>query len=187
MMFQSTPLHIFERQRPFWLLVALAIMLLVCVSITVAEAASPIRLAGTLQRNLAALRVQLEQIEPWTSAGERRTVAFNADLGDGSAAFRRQSMVTMTRAAGRRLDQLIAAYREARDDERRRVAEALSLGMVDLTGRVDRLAGATSPATVVALRGEAEAALDRLERSLAQLSSGQAATLPALGGLPARR
>ena len=187
MMFQSRALHLTEHQRPFWLLVALAIMLLVCVSITVAEAASPIRLAGTLQRDLAALRVQLEQIDPWTGAGERRAVAFNADLGDGGPAFRRHSMVTMTRAAGRRLDQLIAAYREARDDERRRAAETLSLGMLDLTGRVDRLAGATSPATVVALRGEAEAALDRLERSLALLSSGQAATLPALGGTPAQR
>jgi hypothetical protein len=186
-MFQSRPLHLSEPQRPFWLLVALAIMLLVCVSITVAEAASPIRLTGTLQRDLAALRVQLEQIDPWSGAGEGRTIAFNADLGDGGPAFRRQSMVTMTRAAGRRLDQLIAAYREARDDERRRVAETLSLGMVDLTGWVDRLAGATSPTTVVALRGEAEAALDRLERSLAQLSSGQAATLPALGGRPERR
>jgi hypothetical protein len=187
MMFQSRALHLSEHQRPFWLLVALAIMLLVCVSITVAEAASPIRLAGTLQRDLAALRVQLEQIDPWTRAGERRTVAFNADLGDGGAAFRRQSMVTMTRAAGRRLDQLIAAYGEARDDERRRVAESLSLGMLDLTGRVDRLAGATSPATVVALRGEAEAALDRLERRLALLSAGQAATLPPLASAPVQR
>jgi len=186
-MLLSRPLHLSEHQRPFWLLVALAIMLLVCVSITVAEAASPIRLAGTLQRDLAALRAQLEQIEPWSSAGERRTVAFNADLGDGSAAFRRQSMVTIVRAAGRRLERLIAAYEDGRDDERRRVAETLSLGMVDLSGRVDRLAGATSPASVVALRGEAEAALDRLERSLARLSSGQTATLPALGATPAQR
>lgn len=186
-MFQSRPLHVSEHQRPFWLLVALAIMLLVCVSITVAQAASPIRLAGTLQRDLAALRIQLEQIDPWPSAGERRTVAFNADLGDGSPAFRRQSMVTMVRAAGRRLEQLIAAYREVRDDERRRVAETLSLGMIDLTARVDRLAGATSPATVVALRSEVEASLDRLERSLALLSSGQTVTLPALGGTPTQR
>ena len=186
-MFRSRPLHVSEHQRPFWLLVALAIMLLVCVSITVAQAASPLRLTGTLQRDLAALRVQLEQIDPWTGAGERRMVAFNADLGDGGPAFRRQTMVTMTRAAGRRLDQLVAAYREARDDERRRLAETLSLGMVDLTGRVDRLAGATSPATIVALRGEVEAALDRFERSLAQLSSGQAAKLPALGGTPVQR
>lgn len=187
MMFQSRALHLSEHQRPFWLLVALAILLLVWVSSTIAQAASPIRLTGTLQRDLAALRVQLERIDPWSGVGEGRMVAFNADLGDGGPAFRRQSMVTMTRAAGRRLDQLIAAYREARDDERRRVAEMLSLGMIDLTGRVDRLAGATSPASVVALRGEAEAALDRLERSLAQLSSGQAATLPALGGTPAQR
>jgi hypothetical protein len=187
MMLQSRALRVSEHQRPFWLLVALAILLLVWVSITVAEAASPIRLAGTLQRDLAALRVQLEPIDESLGAGERRTVAFNADLGDGSPAFRRQSMVTMARAAGRRLEQLVAASRAARDDERRRVAESLSLGMVDLTGRVDRLAGATNPATVVALRGEAEAALDRLEHSLALLSSSQAATLPALGVSPAQR
>ena len=186
-MFRSRPLHVSEHQRPFWLLVALAIMLLVCVSITVAEAARPIRLAGTLQRDLGALRAQLEQVDPWRSEGERRTVAFNADLGDGSPAFRRQSLVTIVRAAGRRLERLIAAYREVRDDERRRLAESLSLAPVDLTGQVDRLAGATTPATIVALRGEVEAALDRLERRVALLSAGQAATLPPLASAPVQR
>jgi hypothetical protein len=187
MIFRARPLQLSEHGRPFWLLVALAIMLLVCVSITFAQAASPLRLAGTLQRDLGALRAQLEQIDPWQSAAERRTVAFNADLGDGSAAFQRQSMVTIVRAAGRRLEQLIAAYHEVRDEERGRLAESLSFGMYDLTESIDRLAGATGPASIVALRGEVEVALTRLDRGLALLSSGQAATLPPLDGLPLKR
>ena len=59
--------------------------------------------------------------------------------------------------------------------------------MVELAGRIDRLVGATSPATIVALRGEVEAALDRLDRSLALLSAGQSATLPPLAGGSTRR
>ena len=60
MMFHWSPLRCSEHQRPFWLLVALAVMLLVSVSVTVAEAASPARLVGNLQRDLGALRAQLE-------------------------------------------------------------------------------------------------------------------------------
>lgn len=184
MMFRSRPLSLSEHQRPFWLLVALAIMLLVGVSITMAQAASPLRLAGTLQRDLGALRAQLEQIDPWQDEAKRQTVAFNADIGDGGASFQRRSLVTITRGAGRRLERLIVAYREARDEERGRFAEALSYRMYELSEQVDRLARATSPATIVALRGEVEAALDRLDRNLALLSSGQAAKLPALGSTP---
>jgi hypothetical protein len=182
-MFRSRPSHVSPQQRPFWLLVALALMLLVSVSITVAAAASPIRLAGTLQRDLGALRAQLEQIDPWRAEGERRSVAFNADLGDGSPAFRRQTLVTMLHAAGRRLERLIAA---CRDDESRRRAATLRLDMVELAGRVDRLIGATSPTAVVAARGEVEATLDRLERDLALLSASQRTMVPLAGG-PARR
>ena len=148
MMFRSRPLHLSEHQRPFWLLVALAIMLLVSVSVTIAQAASPLRLAGTLKRDLGALRVQLELIEPWHGEGERRTVAFNADLGDGGAAFRRLShgdhrarRGPPPRVADRRLP------RGARRRAAGRLAERLRYGMVDLTREVDRLSRATSPAS----------------------------------------
>jgi hypothetical protein len=186
MIFRSRPLPADGHQRPFWLLVALAIMLLVCVSITVAQAASPLRLASTLQRDIGALRVQLEQIDPSRSEGERSSVAFNADLGDGSPAFQRQTMVTVAHAANRRLERLITAYRELGDDERRRSAETLSADMYEVTERVDRLAHATAPATVAALRGEVETALDRLDRGLALLSPRQVVTTTTTG-TPARR
>jgi hypothetical protein len=184
MIFRARPLHLSEHQRPFWLLVALAIMLLVWVSITMAHAASPLRLAGTLQRDLGALRAQLEQIDPWQDEAGRESVAFNADLADGGLDFHRESMVTILRGAGRRVERLIAAYGEARDEERRRLAESLSYRIYDLSEQVGRLVRATSPATIVALRGEVGVALDRLDRHLALLSSGQAATLPALGSAP---
>ena len=186
MMFRIGPPRVSEHQRPFWLLVALAIMLLVSISVTVAHAASPSRLAGTLQRDLTALRAQLEQIDPWHAESERRTVAFNADLGDGSPAFRRESMVTVVRGAGRRVERLIAAYHQVQDEERRRLAETLRLGMYDLSEQVDRLGRAATPATIVAQRGEVAAALDRLERSLALLGEGRPATLPPLGQPPAQ-
>ena len=184
MMFRSRPLHLSEHQRPFWLLVALAIMLLVSVSVTIAQAASPLRLAGTLKRDLGALRVQLELIDPWHGEGERRTVAFNADLGDGGAAYRRLSLVTIVRAAGRHLEWLIAACRKTRDDECRATAEGLRYGMVELTQEVDRLSRATSPASVALLRDDVAAALDRLDAGLAGLTAGRTSTLPARAGVP---
>ena len=178
MMFHSSPLRFSEHQRPFWLLVALAIMLLVSVSVTVAEAASPARLAGNLQRDLGALRAQLEQIDPWASESGRRTVAFNADLGDGSPAFHRTNMVTIVRAAGRHLEPLITPYRDARDHERARAAETLRLGMHQLTERIGRLGTFANPAATVALLGEADAALSRLEHGVAQLVDAPAAADP---------
>ena len=72
---RSGPIRLPHDQRPFWLLVALAIMLLVCVSITAVQAASPLRVAGTLQRDLGALRAQLESIDPWHATAAPQAVA----------------------------------------------------------------------------------------------------------------
>ena len=180
MMFQSSPLRVSEHQRPFWLLVALSVMLLVLVSITVAQAASPTRLVDTLQRDLGALRAQLEQIEPWPGESGRRTVAFNADLGDGGPTFRRLSMVTIVRAAGRHAEALVATYRAARDAERAGMAEALRLDIYELAERLERLGRPATPAAAMALLGEVDAVLTRLEGGLARLS-------PASPGSPAQR
>jgi hypothetical protein len=168
-MFQSGRLRYSEHQRPFWLLVALAIMLLALVSITVAQAASPTRLVGTLQRDLGAIRAQLEQIEPGYDESGRRTVAFNADLGDGGPAFRRLSMATIARAASRHLEALVASYRSAGDAERTRIAQDLGVQMYQLSERIDRLGRLASPATTAALLGEVDVALSRLEQGLAPL------------------
>jgi hypothetical protein len=180
-MFHSGPLRFSEHQRPFWLLVAIAIMLLV----SVAQAASPARLVGILQRDLGALRAQLEQLDPWHGDSGHRTVAFNADLGDGSPAFHRLSIVTIGRAAGRHLDALVASYRNARDEERVRIAESLRLVMYELTERIDRLGRPSSAATTVALRGEVEAVLSDLERGLELLGAGRETSLAPHAVVPA--
>ena len=53
-MFGSAILKRSEHRRPFWLTVALSVMLLVSVSITMAQAANPARLAHELKRDLGA-------------------------------------------------------------------------------------------------------------------------------------
>jgi hypothetical protein len=59
-MFGSALLKCSEHQRPFWLTVALSILLLASVSITIAQAAHPSRLAYDLKRDLGALSMLLE-------------------------------------------------------------------------------------------------------------------------------
>ena len=180
-MFGSAILKCSEHQRPFWLTVALSILLLASVSITIAHAAHPSRIACDLKRDLGALRAQLELIDPWERDGERQTVASNTDLGDGSTAFKRHSMATMVAAANRRLARLLDGYREQGSDARVRTAEALRLAMHDLQQQIDKLARAADPAEAVAVRERIGALLDRSERELAVLLDG----LPKPPALPA--
>jgi hypothetical protein len=168
-MFGSAILRCSGHERPFWLTVALAVMLLVSVSITVAHAANPIRLAYDLKRDFGALRAQLELIDPLRAEPARDAVAFNADLGDGGPAFRRHSMVTMVATANRRLERLIESHRQDGDDRRAQAAAALRLTMHDLRQQVDRLARATDPAETTALRRAIEATLDRSDHGLSAL------------------
>ncbi|MGH6899937.1 MAG: hypothetical protein ACREJ5_25855 [Geminicoccaceae bacterium] len=170
-MFGSAILKCSGHQRPFWLTVALSVLLLVSVSITIAHAANPTRLASDLRRDLGALRVQLEVIDPSDGQGARQTITFNADLGDGSPAFRRHSMATMAATANRRLERLIESYRQEGSDSRARSAATLRLAMYDLRQQIDRLARTTEPAATTAIREEIVAALDRSERGLSMLLS----------------
>jgi hypothetical protein len=168
-MFGSAILKCSGHQRPFWLTVALSVMLLVSVSITIAHAANPIRLAADLRRDLGAMRVQLEVIGPSDRGSARQTITFNADLGDGGPAFRRHSMATMAATANRRLERLIESYREEGSDSRARSAATLRLAMYDLREQIDRLARTTEPAATTALREKIVATLDRSERGLSML------------------
>jgi hypothetical protein len=179
-MFGSAMLKCSGHQRPFWLTVALAVMLLVSVSITIAHAANPTRLAYDLKRDLGALRVQLELIDPSDRDATEQTVAFNADLGDGGPAFRRDSMVTRVAAANRRLERLIESYRDEGSDGRAQAAATLRLAMYDLRQQVDRLARTSDPTEAMVLRGQVEGALDRSERGLSTLLStpGTALAVP---------
>jgi hypothetical protein len=184
-MFGSALLKCSEHQRPFWLTVALSIMLLASVSITIAQAAHPSRLAYDLKRDLGALRAQLELIDPWAQDAGRQSVASNTDLGDGSPAFQRHSMVTIAGAANRRLERLLAGYREQGSDARVRTAEALRLALYDLRRQVDQLARAADPAEAAAVRERIGTLLDRSERELATLLGGVAKP-PALPTVVAR-
>jgi hypothetical protein len=173
-MFGSALLKCSEHQRPFWLTVALSIMLLASVSITIAQAAHPSRLAYDLKRDLGALRAQLELIDPWAQDAGRQSVASNTDLGDGSPAFQRHSMVTIAGAANRRLERLLEGYREQGSDARVRTAEALRLALYDLRHQIDQLARTADPAEATAVRERIGTLLDRSERELAILLGGVA-------------
>ncbi len=158
-----------ECQRPFWLTVALSVMLLVSVSITVAQAANPARLAHEIRRDLGALRAQLELIDPSARDAGRQMVAFNTDLGDGGPVFQRHSMVTIVAAANRRLDRLLEGRREQAGDARTGAAESVAAAMHDLQRQVDQLARAEDPAEAAAVRERIVALLDRCERELGVL------------------
>ena len=186
-MFGSAMLKCSEHQRPFWLTVALSILLLASISITIAHAADPARLAYGIKRDLGALRAQLEQIDPQAQEAGGQTVAFNADLGDGSPAFRRDSMVTIVSAASRRLERLIDGYRQQGNAARLRTAEALRLAIYDLQRQIDQMARAAEPAEAVAARARIDALLDRAERGLSVLLDGSnpPPVLPAVAARPA--
>jgi hypothetical protein len=178
-MFGSAILKSSEHQRPFWLTVALSVLLLASVSITIAHAAHPSRLAYDLKRDLGALRAQLELIDPSEGDAGRQTVAFNTDLGDGGSAFRRHSMVTIVSAANRRLERLLDGYRAQGSDAGVHSGAALRLAMHDLQNQIDRLARAADPTEAAAVREQIVALLDRSERGLSALL-GEASKPPAL-------
>ena len=158
-----------EYQRPFWLTVALSVMLLISVSITVAQAANPARLGNEIRRDLGALRAQLELIDPSERDAGRQTVAFNTDLGDGGPVFQRHSMVTIVAGANRRLERLLESNRAQDGDARVHAAESFRTAMYDLQRQTDHLARAADPAEAAAVRERIVALLDRCERELSML------------------
>jgi hypothetical protein len=132
------------------MLAALALALL----FTTAAAANPAGLLENLQRDLGALRVELEQIDPNLAESGAEAAKFDADLGDGSAAFRRVNMVTIVHAAARNLDRLIGAYRAGGDERRAGDAEIIRLSMYELGERLERLAKPADPETITVLRDQ---------------------------------
>jgi hypothetical protein len=161
-MFGSRRLNYSEHGRPFWLLVAIAVTLLIHVSTTVSQAATTLSLVQGLKRDVGAIRAQLEQGDPLEPDAGWRTVTFNADLGDGGPAFRRQSLATMLHAARRRGDLLLAGYHQAAEDERLRLAQRLRLQLQDLQRHLDQRGAPDG-------RNRVEALLDEVDRTLEQL------------------
>lgn len=170
-MFGSRRLNYSEHGRPFWLLVAIAVTLLINVSTTVSQAATTLSLVQGLKRDVGAIRAQLEQGDPLEPDAGWRTVTFNADLGDGGPAFRRQSLATMLHAARRRGDLLLAGYHQAAQDERLRLAQRLRVQLQDLQRQLDQSGATPDQRGTPDGRGRVEALLDELDRTLEQLGS----------------
>ena len=95
----------------------------------------------------------------------RQSVAFNADLGDGSAAFRQRSMATILRSARRRLESLARGYGHAGDARRAQVVEQARLELEELSWRLDDLAAGAADG-LARQRAAAEVLLDRLQDRL---------------------
>jgi hypothetical protein len=167
-------------RRPARRLAILALGLMFVVSVT---DASPLASLDHLRRDLGALQAGLERIDPGAGEVAARAVEFNAELGDGSAAFRRQSLVTVVHAAARSLDRLVEAYRGAGDERRADDAEALRLSLYGLSARIERLAQPAAPETMVVLRDQSLALLAELVQEIELLAAEPAADAPA--GQPA--
>ena len=173
-MLNSGVLRVSECGRPFWLLVALAVMLLALVSVSVARAATPERLMRNLERELGALQLQLERIEPQDDeiAG-RRLVAFNADLADGGPAFRQISMRTILRAALRHAERLVAVYPLTAGSEASAVHD-LRRSVYQIGAQIDELGRTDDPALREALRDSIRAMLDVARARLAAVRAALA-------------
>jgi type II secretory pathway component PulJ len=171
------PFRASEYERPLLLLAAFAVVLLASISTTIASSASALSLIDGLQRDLSAIRVQLERADPTPPEDGQQSVAFNADLGDGGSAFRHRSMATILRSAKRRLENLVAAYRKAGDEQRTEVAASAQLELQELVRRMHYLGNPTDEngAMWALKRLEAEALIDRLEQRLLILLPGAVA------------
>jgi hypothetical protein len=168
-MFHSALLRFTESRRGISLLLGFAVVLLVWVSVTVAQAADTTRLLTNLERDLGALRVHLEQLEPWSAEGARASVASNADLGDGSPVFRRLSMATIIRAANRRVERLIDSYYQLDQPQLARAAQPLRLTMYQLQHQIDDFGRRPASSGAAEVRDQVEALLDESERLLGRL------------------
>jgi type II secretory pathway component PulJ len=176
-LFGMRPFRASEYERPLLLLAAFAVVLLASISTTMASSASALSLIDGLQRDLSAIRVQLERADPTSPEDGQQSVAFNADLGDGGSAFRHRSMATILRSAKRRLENLVAGYRKAGDEQRTEAAASAQLELQELVRRMHYLGNATdeNSAMWALKRLEAEALIDRLERRLVILLPGAVA------------
>jgi hypothetical protein len=160
-----------EHDRTLLLLAAFMVVLLAGISTTMASSASALSLIDGLRRDLGAIHAQLERADPAPLETGRQSVAFNADLGDGSPAFRHRSIATILRSARRRLDNLARGYGHAGDTRRAEVAEQARHALQELSGRLHDLGNAADPSGVVWARQRlaAEALIDRLQDKLVLL------------------
>jgi len=166
------PLRFSDRKRPFWLLVALAVMVLINVSTTAAPERSAGSLISLLGRDLGALRIHLDELVTEAATPPPPVATFNADIADGSPAFRARIMGTLMRSAKRRADGLIRAYAQAGRDRAVRDAQMLKIRLHELEQHLDRLIAADHQARLHNAHMQARTTLDRIELDLAGLKGG---------------
>lgn len=163
------PLRFPDCKRPFWLLVALAVAVLINVSTHAAPERSAASLVALLGRDLGALRVHIEELVSEGASPAPPMVAFNTDVGDGSPAFRARAMSTLMRSALRRVDRLIRAYGQTDRDDAVRAAQMLKIRLHELEHRIDRLVAAEHQAPLHNAHMQVRTTLDRVELDLAAL------------------
>ena len=155
-----------------------AVVLLASISSTMASNASPLPLIDGLQRDLGAIRAQLERTDPASSRDRPAERRLQRRSGLTEAAFRHRSITTILRSANRRLENLVTGYRNGRDVRRAEVAETAQLELQELFGRVHHLGNATDETSTMWARKRLEAAalIDRLQDRLFTLLERPAAT-----------
>ena len=181
-MLRTAKPDLYRRHRPFWLLVALAVSLLLSVSATATRAGSVepgaagvAALVGGIERNLAALRAQLELVgvdesDPGRSS-LREQVALNPGLGDGGRVFRLRAMEAIVRALDRRVDGLIAAQHRAGNDRGLDLARLMSLEARSVHWGIEELRFAREAHLARAARERIGQALDGIARGAAAVST----------------
>jgi len=170
-MFRLRSLRASEHQGQLLLLAAFAVVLLASISTTMATSVSALSLIDGVRRDLGAVRAQLERVDPAPLEAGQQSVAFNADLADGGSAFRHRSIATILRSARRRLENLVAGYRNAGDQRRAEVAQNAQIELQELSQRLSYLGSAKDATSIMWARKrlEAETLLDQLRDSLVLL------------------
>lgn len=152
--------RISDAGRVLWLLGALALMMLVQVSAGLADQ----RLAVPLERvgrDLAAVRVQLDELPDRFIETAIGTLSFNAELGNGDGAHRWRMAIAMAESAQRGAKQLRRLLQTQAASEPADLALLLSVQLSNVRRAI--VAWREAPTL-----DEAEAALARARESLAR-------------------
>ncbi len=184
--------RLYGNHRPFWLLVALAVALLMGISATAhaepgRERAGIADLLRGIERDLAALRIELELVgaddaEPITSLREQ--IALSPGLADGGRIFRLRSMEAMVRSLSRRVDRLIEAQHRTGNDRGLDIARLMSLDARSVQWGIEELRFAREPHLLRVAQERIGRALDEVARGTAAVTAlhTQAALRPPRAG-----
>lgn len=155
-----------DRMRILVLLIAISLTLLVNVSGTLARPGEAPPSLVSLERHLAALRVQLEAMATEDAVLDRPDVAFNAGIADGGTTSRWEAIATILRGANRRAAELRADHALSAES-----VDVLRDDLRNLEHRLARLRAASGRAEAAEARIQTERTLASLEQALAHLQS----------------